>query len=76
LRVPASRCCRIGSLRRRAKLSTSTVVITRWAPDDFTRFRDDGREQSPTARHKQIGNGVAAPVAEWDGVQIIGASAS
>ena len=42
-------------------------------PDDFTRFRDDGREQSPTARHKQIGNGVAAPVAEWVARQIMNA---
>jgi site-specific DNA-cytosine methylase len=36
-------------------------------PDDHTRWRADGREQSDTARYKQCGNGVVSPVAEWVG---------
>lgn len=34
-------------------------------PDDWTRWRDDGREISDSARWRMIGNGVATPVAEW-----------
>ena len=32
-------------------------------PDDHTRWRADGTEQSDSQRYKQCGNGVAAPVA-------------
>ena len=45
-------------------------------PDDHTLLRADGKEQSDTPRYKQIGNGVAAPVAEWVARQIIDASTS
>lgn len=44
-------------------------------PDDWTRWRDDGKEQADTNRYKQIGNGVASPVAEWVGRQIFAADA-
>jgi DNA (cytosine-5)-methyltransferase 1 len=39
--------------------------------DDHTKYRADGTEQSDTARFKQIGNGVASPVAKWIAEQII-----
>jgi DNA (cytosine-5)-methyltransferase 1 len=34
-------------------------------PDDWTRWLDDGSEQSDSARYRQCGNAVAVPVAEW-----------
>lgn len=34
-------------------------------PDDWTRWLDDGTEQSDSARYRQTGNAVAVPVAEW-----------
>ena len=43
-------------------------------PDNHTLMRSDGKEQKDSPRYKQIGNGVAAPVAEWVGRQIINAS--
>jgi DNA (cytosine-5)-methyltransferase 1 len=40
-------------------------------PDDHTRFKADGTEQADTHRYKQCGNGVASPVAEWIGKQLM-----
>jgi site-specific DNA-cytosine methylase len=40
-------------------------------PDDHTRYKADGTEQADTHRYKQCGNGVASPVAEWIGKQIM-----
>jgi DNA (cytosine-5)-methyltransferase 1 len=40
-------------------------------PDDHTRFKADGSEQADTHRYKQCGNGVASPVAEWIGKQLM-----
>lgn len=40
-------------------------------PDDHTRFNADGTEQADTHRYKQCGNGVASPVAEWIGKQLM-----
>lgn len=34
-------------------------------PDDHTRWRADGKEQSDSHRFRQCGNGVATPVAKW-----------
>ena len=34
-------------------------------PDDWTRWADDGTEQSDSARYRQCGNAIAVPVAEW-----------
>ena len=34
-------------------------------PDDWTRWQDDGTEQSDSARYRQCGNAVAVPVVEW-----------
>lgn len=34
-------------------------------PDDHTRWDADGKENSDGSRYKMIGNGVAAPVAQW-----------
>lgn len=42
-------------------------------PDDHTRWRADGTEQSDSARYKQCGNGVVANVAEWIGRHILAA---
>ena len=41
-------------------------------PDDHTRWKADGTEQSDTQRYKQCGNGVASPVAEWIGRHVMG----
>jgi len=40
-------------------------------PDDHTRYKADGAEQADTHRYKQCGNGVASPVAEWIGKQLM-----
>ncbi len=34
-------------------------------PDEWTRWLDDGTEQSDSARYRQCGNAIAVPVAEW-----------
>jgi DNA (cytosine-5)-methyltransferase 1 len=34
-------------------------------PDNWTRWLDDGTEQSDSARYRECGNAVAVPVAEW-----------
>ena len=34
-------------------------------PDDHTRYKTDGTEQTDGHRYKQCGNGVASPVAQW-----------
>lgn len=39
--------------------------------DDWTRWRDDGKEQSDAQRYAQCGNGGAVPVLEWIGRRII-----
>lgn len=44
-------------------------------PDDWTRWDADGKEQADSHRYKQIGNGVASPVAEWVGREIFAADA-
>ena len=40
-------------------------------PDDHTRYKADGTEQADTHRYKQCGNGVASPVAQWIGEQLM-----
>lgn len=40
-------------------------------PDDWTAFKADGTAQADTNRYKQCGNGVASPVAEWVGQQVL-----
>lgn len=45
-------------------------------PDDHTRWRADGAEQSDTARYKQCGNGVVSNVSEWIGRHILNAMES
>ena len=39
--------------------------------DHHTRYKADGTEQADTHRYKQAGNGVASPVAEWIGKQLM-----
>ena len=39
--------------------------------DDWTRYRGDGTEQADSHRYRQIGNGVASPVARWVAEQIL-----
>lgn len=74
------------TLRNTGAVSTGTMVgsivrrltprecerLMGW-PDDWTRWRDDGKEQADSHRYKQIGNGVASPVALWVGRQIFAA---
>lgn len=36
-------------------------------PDDHTKWKSNGLEQTDTERYKQCGNGVASPVAQWIG---------
>lgn len=74
------------TLRAGTKQSTGTMVgsivrrltprecerLMGW-PDDWTRWTDDGRKQADSHRYKQIGNGVASPVALWVGRQIFAA---
>ena len=40
-------------------------------PDDHTLRRVDGRTNADSTRYKMCGNGVASPVAEWIGRQIL-----
>jgi DNA (cytosine-5)-methyltransferase 1 len=40
-------------------------------PDDHTLYKADGTEQAVSHRYKQAGNGVASPVAEWIGKQLM-----
>lgn len=39
--------------------------------DDWTRWRDDGKEQSDAQRYAQCGNGGAVPVLKWIGERIM-----
>lgn len=40
-------------------------------PDDHTRYDDKGNEISDSARYKMCGNGIASPVAQWIGENIV-----
>lgn len=40
-------------------------------PDDHTRWADNGKEISDSARYKMCGNGISAPVAQWLGENIV-----
>jgi DNA (cytosine-5)-methyltransferase 1 len=40
-------------------------------PDNHTQYKADGTIQADTHRYKQCGNGVASPVAQWIGEQLI-----
>jgi DNA (cytosine-5)-methyltransferase 1 len=40
-------------------------------PDDHTRYDDKGNELSDSARYKMCGNGIASPVAQWIGENIV-----
>lgn len=40
-------------------------------PDDWTRWRDDGKEQSDAQRYAQCGNGGAVPILHWLGNRIM-----
>lgn len=40
-------------------------------PDNHTLHRSDGKKNSDTHRYKMCGNGVASPVAQWIGEQIL-----
>lgn len=39
-------------------------------PDDWTRWRNDGRENGDTTRNRMTGNGVVRPVAAWVGRRV------
>jgi DNA (cytosine-5)-methyltransferase 1 len=53
----------------RRLLPIETERLMGW-PDDHTRWKADGTEQADSHRFKQVGNGVASPVATWIGEQI------
>ena len=40
-------------------------------PDDHTKYKADGTEQTDGHRYKQCGNGVASPVAQWIGKHLL-----
>jgi DNA (cytosine-5)-methyltransferase 1 len=40
-------------------------------PDDHTKYDKDGNELSDSARYKMCGNGIASPVAQWLGENIV-----
>ena len=61
------------SVRIRGMTALECERMQGW-PDNHTRWIADGVEQHETPRMKQIGNGVAAPVAEWIARQIMKAS--
>ncbi len=43
-------------------------------PDEWTRWRADGTEQSDAARYRQVGNSVAVPVFAWVAHRIVAVS--
>ena len=43
-------------------------------PPDFTRYGDDGKEISDSARYRMIGNSVAVPVLSWIAKRIVSSS--
>lgn len=61
-------------------LNQSTMTVRRLTPlecerlmgwpDDHTKYTADGTIQADTNRYRQIGNGVASPVARWVAQQI------
>ena len=40
-------------------------------PDDHTKWKSNGKQQADSHRYKQVGNGVATPVAKWIGQNIM-----
>jgi len=68
------------TLKETSEASTTMVVrrltplecerLMGW-PDDHTRYKANGTIQSDTHRYKQCGNGVASPVAQWIGEQLM-----
>jgi len=56
------------AVRRLTPLECERLMAS---PDDHTRYKADGTEQADTHRYKQCGNGVASPVAEWIGKQLM-----
>ena len=58
------------SVRIRGMTPLEAERMQGW-PDNHTRWLTDDVEQHDTPRFKQIGNGVASPVAEWVARQII-----
>ena len=71
----------VGTTPPAVAAGTATMVVRRLTPlecerlmgwpDDHTRYKADGTEQADTHRYKQCGNGVASPVAQWIGEQLI-----
>lgn len=63
--------CIVGEARGPRLLTPLEHERLQGYPDDHTRWRADGSEQSDTQRWKQCGNGVATPVAKWVGEQVL-----
>ena len=56
-------------MRIRRLTPIETERLMGW-PDDHTKYTADGKIQADTNRYRQVGNGVASPVARWVAQQI------
>ncbi len=56
-------------MRIRRLTPIETERLMGW-PDDHTKYTAEGKIQADTNRYRQIGNGVASPVARWVAQQI------
>ena len=71
----------VGTTPPAVAAGTPTMVVRRLTPlecerlmgwpDDHTRYKADGTEQTDGHRYKQCGNGVASPVAQWIGKHLV-----
>ena len=71
----------VGTTPPAVAAGTPTMVVRRLTPlecerlmgwpDDHTRYKADGTEQTDGHRYKQCGNGVASPVAQWIGKHLL-----
>jgi DNA (cytosine-5)-methyltransferase 1 len=60
----------LGHLMRIRRLTPiETERLMGW-PDDHTKYTAEGTIQADTHRYRQVGNGVASPVAQWVAEQI------
>lgn len=81
LTTEASPTLQTGGGQRIAQPSGTTYKVRRLTPrecerlmgwpDDHTRYDDKGNELSDSARYKMCGNGIASPVAQWLGENIV-----
>ena len=68
--------CVVSSTLRPRQLTPLECERLQGYPEDHTRWRADGSEQSNAQRYKQVGNGVTTPVARWVGEQLMNVHSS